>query len=141
LSREKGITLVEVMFSIAIVSMVLAGTLFIFVQTADMSKRVDYEYVAANLVKSRLEEARAGIKINGFNSLPRLAESESDDIRINEDGIVDPDGDFVRVTTVEEKYDGNARMTKVEVKIYYYYRGEKKESRVTKMATIFTTVG
>ena len=138
---KKAFTLVEVMVSIMIVSTVLVGLLFVFVQIADMSKRVDYEYAAANLAKSRLEEARAGIKINGFNSLSLLAESEADDIRINADGVEAPDGDFVRVTTIEEEYDTNARLTRVEVKIYYYYRGEKKESRLTKMTTVFTTVG
>ena len=131
---RKGATLVEVLFSALILTIVLVGVLFIFTQTYDMSKRIDYEYVATNLAKDRIERAKTIMESSGFDFLPELDET---DTTVDASGGSDPDGDFKRSTTVtiiDEK------RTKFEVVVVYKYGGEWKDGSAITVTTMFTTV-
>ena len=119
--NQKGITLVEVLISTAIFALVIVGIMGTLIISVDLSRKIDYEYAATNLAKKRLETARTMIKTQGFWTLFTM---EEEDILINADGMRDSDGEFVRTTKVAPNY-GNPRLTKVEVEIYYSYRGKK----------------
>ncbi|MEE9500217.1 MAG: hypothetical protein V3V42_02865 [Candidatus Omnitrophota bacterium] len=133
--RKDGVTLVETLFSAVILVLVVAGVLVIFVRTVDISKRIDKEYVATNLAKSRVERARTTKVTHGFDSLVDLNET---DVIIDSDGVSDLDGEYKRSTTVTTNYNGNARLTKIEVTIVYKYRNEWKDSIAIVMTTVLT---
>ena len=133
--RKDGVTLVETLFSAVILVLVVAGVLVIFVRTVDISKRIDKEYVATNLAKSRVERARTIKVTHGFASLVDLNET---DVIIGSDGVSDQDGEYKRSTTVTTNYNGNARLTKIEVAIVYKYRNEWKDSIAIVMTTVLT---
>lgn len=133
--RKDGVTLVETLFSAVILVLVVAGVLVIFVRTVDISKRIDKEYVATNLAKSRVERARTTKVTHGFDSLVDLNET---DVIIDSDGVSDPDGEYKRSTTVSTNYNGNARLTKIDVTIVYKYRGVWKGSIAIAMTTVLT---
>lgn len=126
--RKDGVTLVETLFSAVILVLVVAGVLVIFVRTVDISKRIDKEYVATNLAKSRIERARTVKVTSGFDSLSGLLD-ETDTIIA---------ADFKRSTTVTTNYNGNPRLTKIEVTIVYKYRGVWKDSIPVTMTTVLT---
>ena len=137
IKEKRGITLTEVLFSVAIISLVVVSVLLIFAQTVDMSRRVDHEYIATNIAKSRLERARTVIASSGFDSLPDL---EEDDTILDEDGMPDPNGDFKRTTTVGANYAGNARLTEVRALATYRYGGEWRENAEIAITTVFTNI-
>ncbi len=138
-NSKKGAGLTEVLFSVFIISTAIAGILVIFVQTIDASKRISYEYNAINLAKSRIERARTNIAANGFSSLIDLDESGSPTI-LDADGAPDQDGDFKRETTVTTNYNGDSRLTSIEVSIFYKYKDEWRDSYPIEIATILTDI-
>ncbi len=131
---QKGITLIELLISTAIFALVIVGIMGTLIISVDLSRKINYEYAATNLAKKRLETARTMVKTQGFWTLYTM---EEEDIFINADGMHDSDGEFVRTTKVVPNY-GNSRLTKIEVEIYYSYRGE--ETPAFTMATIFTNI-
>ena len=133
-TSNKGATLVEVLVSALILTLAVSGILFIFVQTLDMSKRVDHEYTAINLAKARMERATATIESSGFDSLPTLIET---DVVIDESGGSDPEGEYKRSTTVTVL---GANRTEFEVEVVYEYRGDWKDDTSTVLTTVFTSV-
>lgn len=133
--RKDGVTLVETLFSAAILVLVVAGVLLIFVRTVDISKRIDKEYIATNLAKSRVERARTIKATRGFDSLAGLGET---DTIVDTVGVPDLNGEFKRSTTVTTNYNGNSRLTKMDVTIVYKYRTEWKDSIPITMTTVLT---
>ncbi|MBL7155560.1 MAG: prepilin-type N-terminal cleavage/methylation domain-containing protein [Candidatus Omnitrophica bacterium] len=134
LKKENGITLVEVLFSAVILAMVITGILFIFVQTLDMSKRIDHEYTATNLATARMERARTVIESSGFDYLTDLRET---DTIIDETGGQNPNGEFNRSTTVTPL---DTNRTQFEVVVIYKYRGNWKDNASVTLTTIFSTI-
>ena len=134
--NKKGTTLVEVLFSAMILAVAVTGILFIFVQTIDMSRRVDYEYTATNLARARMERARSVIETNGLDSLPDLNET---DTLIDATGAPDAAGDFKRTTTVATLGSGILSL-EFEVEVVYKYRGNWKDSASVTLTTIFSTI-
>ena len=135
--KTKGITLAEVLFSVAIMALVVTGVLVVFVQTVDMSKRINYDYTAVNIAKSRIERARTVMATRGFASLTDLAET---DTILDQSGSPASDGDFKRSTIIATNYDGNSRMTQIDVKVTYKYRGEWKDSAAVEIPTVFANI-
>ena len=135
--NKKGITLTEVLFSAGIIALVASGILVVFVQTIDISKRINYEYTATNLAKSRVERARTIIATNGFDSLSDLTES---DTIIDSEGSPDQNGEFNRSTTVATNYGGDSRLAQIDVTIIYAYQGEWKTGAAITMTTVFSSI-
>ncbi|NQT21950.1 MAG: type II secretion system protein [Candidatus Omnitrophica bacterium] len=133
--NKKGITLVEILISMTILALIATGVMGTIVISVETSKKINYEYTATNLCKNRLEYARALIKTDGFLALTGMEE----DVHIDALGELDSEGEFIRKTSVDENYDGNQRLTKVEVEVSYYYRGEEPKNPVI-MTTIYTDV-
>ena len=125
MNNPKGFTLVEVLVSSLILTLVLVGVIAVFVQTVEISRRIDYEYTAANLARSRIEFARAVVKTRGFDALTQDAFGE-EDTRIDAEGKpASATGEFYRTTTVTADYDGNARLTEVKVRVSYEFQGAR----------------
>ena len=138
LNRKKmGFTLAGVLFSSAIMTLVLVGVLLMFVNTATISGRINSDYAATHLAKARIERARTIMATNGFNALIDL--DETDKI-IDSSGVSDPDGGFKRSTTVSPNYSGNARLTRVDVLLTYTHRGLWQDNAAITMTTVFTDV-
>ena len=116
-------------------SLVIVGMLLVFVQTVDISRRVNYEYAGMNLAKKRLEDVRVVIRTNGFDALGDFVEST--ERKINRNGMPDQDGEFARTTAVTTPYSESMLLASVEVNIYYYYRGERTTAPI-KMTTVFS---
>ncbi len=135
--KKAGVTLTEVLFSAAIIALVVVSVLFVFVQTVDMSKRVDYEYAGTNIAKNRIERVRALMESSGFDSLTDLDETDSP---VNSDGVADPEGEFKRSTQVTANHLGNERLTEVDVQVVYRYRGEWKTQIPITMTAVFTNI-
>lgn len=133
--RKDGVTLIETLFSAVILVLVVTGVLVVFVRTVDISKRIDKEYIATNLAKSRVERARTTKITHGFDSLVDLNET---DVIIDSDGVSDPEGEYKRSTTVTTNYNGSPRLTKIEATIVYKYRDEWKDSIAIAMTTVLT---
>lgn len=137
LNKKRGVTLVEIMFSVTITAIVISGILLLFVQAIDISRRINYEYTATNLAKMRLEDARVVIKTSGFDALTDMAEGSEK--RIDRDGMPDKDGEFTRTTTVTPNYTSNALLTEVGTSVWYYFKGKKKSTPIT-MTTVFSSL-
>jgi len=135
--KTKGITLAEVLFSAAIMALVVTGVLVVFVQAVDMSKRINYEYNATNIAKSRMERARSIKATNGFCFLSDLGEI---DTAVNSSGASEATGNFKRTTAVTANYNGDSRLTLVNVSVVYKYKGEWKDGIAVEVATVFTNV-
>lgn len=135
--NKKGTTLVEILFSAMILAMAITGILFIFVQTIDMSRRVDYEYAATNLARARMERARSFIEANGSDSLVDFGES---DTIVDANGAPNAAGDFKRSTTVTVLGSSSTAGTKFEVVVIYKYRGSWKTAIPVTLTTIFSTI-
>jgi len=131
--RKPGVTLVEILVSVAILSIVLIGFIIVFAQTTDISRRATREYEATNLAKSRLERARTLIDTNGFSSLTNDEFGETNtEFDLDEDGT----NDYRRSTVVDMSF-GNVLLTKVDVSVVYKYRGEWKTSIPVTLTTIY----
>ena len=134
-NKKRGITLVEVLISAAILVLAITGILYVFVQTIDMSKRTDYEYVSLNLAKSRMERARNVMATSGFDSLPEMEESET---TVDAYGASDPQGEFKRTTQVTVI---DANRTEFEVTVKYKYRKSWRDDAAVTFKTMFTDAG
>ena len=135
--NKKGISLVEVLVSALIISFVLVGIILIFVQTLDISNRVNLDYTALNLARSRLERARTVQEAGGFNSLQDLYEA---DTLLDSSGNPDTDGSFKRSTTVTTNYSGNARLTMVVTEVVYKYRTSWRTGASSTLTTVFVNM-
>lgn len=135
-NKIKGVTLTEVVFSSAIIALVMVSVIVIFVQVIGISKRVTCDYTATNLAKSRLERARRIIDTRGFDFLTDLTES---DRVLNADGTPDEDGEFIRTTTITHPYNGKERLAHIFVSVYYTFKGKKSNTPVV-MTTIFADI-
>ncbi|MFH1380645.1 MAG: hypothetical protein ABIH57_00540 [Candidatus Omnitrophota bacterium] len=136
MSRKRpGFMLTGVLFSAVIMSLVLTGVLLILVNTVSISGRINADYAATHLAKARIERARTVMATNGFDALVDLDET---DTIIDSDGVSDPEGSFKRSTTISANYNGNARLTRIDVSAVYAYRGQWRNDATVAMTTIFT---
>jgi prepilin-type N-terminal cleavage/methylation domain-containing protein len=135
--NKRGVTLVEILISAAILSLVMVGIILTLAQTVDISKRINFEYTALNLAKSRIEQARRLIGTNGFDSLVDLDET---DTVLDEEGVGDENGDFRRSTSVTASYGGDPNITMIDVSVEYKYRGLWKENAAVNLATLLTDI-
>ena len=127
--NNRGATFMEVMVAILVFGVGLEGLLNVYTQSMVMTKRADSAYTAYNLAKNHIER----LKAMSFALLPSAA--EPDQIPINADGDPDPDGLFLRTTTVNTGYAGNVLLTQVTVKVDYLFRGVQSGSP-TQLTTV-----
>ena len=133
---SKAITLAETLISAAIIILISTGVIALFMQVVSMSRKINYEYIATHIAKSRIERARSIIKSGGFGNLPEL---EEDSVIVDSAGVPDPDGSFIRDTDIEENYTGDSRLTRIEVNVWYVFKGKKSKNPIV-MTTIFNDI-
>ncbi|MGB2705420.1 MAG: type II secretion system protein [Candidatus Omnitrophota bacterium] len=143
IKEKRGVTLVEVLFSAGLISFVLIGILMVWVYTVDLSKRVDYEYAATNIAKSRMERIRTVLS-TGAGGPGSLVDSLSDlntTYIADWDGKPDPDGDF-KCTTAISSYGSPADddLARAEVAVIYKYREVWKEDAGATLVTVLNDI-
>ena len=135
---RNGITLTETVFAVGIAAIVIVAVVVTFIQTIEISKRINYEYTANNLAKSRIERARAVMEASGFSALPDLG-VDIDSI-LDKDGIENLDGEYKRTTQIATNYGGSARLTQVIVTVSYKFRGKWRDAGATTLTTVFANI-
>lgn len=129
--NEKGITLVEIMAAILLFLLGIAALLGVITQSGQSAKKAGLTYKAHNLAKSHLETLRSA----SFNDLSSATETAT---VINEQGVADQDGGFIRNTTVTTNYTGDAGLTYVKVSVNYAYRGVQNPSPMEASTVIYS---
>jgi prepilin-type N-terminal cleavage/methylation domain-containing protein len=110
LKSSRGMTLIEVIISIALVALVVVSLFAAVTQTSVFSQRIDRVYTASNLAQRRIDM----LKKLDFE----LVEfAEETDVRIDADGNQDTNGTYVRTTEIETDYNGNPFLLKVKVTV------------------------
>jgi len=104
--QQQGMTLVEVVLALVVLSLVMAGSYLLVSRAAATSRAARDNYVAALIAKDRLERARNF----AYDDLHLLAE---DDVVVDDTGLPDPEGNFRRTTIVTTNYAPG--LTKIEV--------------------------
>lgn len=127
LRDTKGLTLVEVVVTIALIAIVIVSVVATVVQSATFSNRIDKVYTASYLAQRRIDL----LKRFDFDEVPNAEET---DIRIGADGTVDPDGDYIRTTGVYT--DSNPYLLKIKVSVDLVIDGSPSGSPVV-METYF----
>lgn len=132
--RRSGFTLMEVLMTLFLMMIVLAGAYKVMVSAADLSRSARHHYLAINLAKNRLERARNF----AYGDLNLLAENN---VVIDDNGTPDTAGTFRRSTVVVTNYAPN--LTKITVTVGMKNRktgawvvGGSTESEV--VASLFT---
>lgn len=109
-NQQRGMTLVEVVLALALLSLVMAGSYLLVSRAAATSRAARDHYVAAVIAKDRLERARNF----AYDDLHLLAE---DHVIVNDTGLPDPEGHFRRTTLVDTNYAPNLTKIKVIVEV------------------------
>lgn len=129
---NKGITLVEVLMSIVIFSVLVVSVLSMVIVISGVSKRADYEYTATTIARSRIE------RLNQMD-FALLASANETDTRVNAQGVSDPNGLYLRTTTVGTNYLGDSHLTSVIVDVSYELNGKLNNDPI-EMATVLTEI-
>jgi type II secretory pathway pseudopilin PulG len=109
LRNTRGTTLVEVLVATLLIVVVTVAFLVLLTQSSTFSKHIDQVYAASHLAQRRIEI----LKRFEFDQLYPYAEES--DIRINVDGTVDPNGDYIRTTGVYTQTNPYLLRVKVSV--------------------------
>jgi Tfp pilus assembly protein PilV len=115
---KKGMSLIEVVAAVALAVLAMGGIISVTTQSASLGQTVDYTYAASNLAKNRIERIREIRRDKGYEA---LCEASETDTVIDINGNPDPNGDFVRTTTISASYAPDLKQ--VTVKVQYKKRG------------------
>jgi hypothetical protein len=89
---------------------------------------MDYNYVAMNIAKSRMDRIRELRRDKGYSYLPTAAESN---VTVNRNGLPDADGDFTRTTAVNTNFEGEPNLTGITVTVNYKGAGDVNTTTIT----------
>ncbi len=107
--NNRGLTLIEVVISVAIVGVVMGALIAVMSQSSVFSKRIDMAYTASCLAQSGIDQLRR------FDFDQLLSAGAEDDFRVDVDG--DGLDDFSRTMEVTANYDNNSHLAKVKVTV------------------------
>lgn len=113
-----GMTLVEVIIALALLTLSIGGILGVIVQSTSAGQSIDNTYVATNIAKSRIERLREVRRDRGYADLVNWQEAG---VSIDRNGVATSTGDFERTTIVDSAYGSN--LTKVTVRVRYKLGG------------------
>lgn len=123
-----GMTLVEVVVSLALISVVIGGFLGLLIENMKAGQTIDYNYAAINIAKSRMDRIRELRRDKGYSYLPMAAESN---IATNRNGLPDESGDFTRTTVITPAFEGKPNLTKITVTVSYKGAGDVATTTIT----------
>jgi Tfp pilus assembly protein PilV len=127
--RDKGgFTILELIGSISVFVVGLSALLAVVTASLTMGRRGDYAYIAYNLAKNHAESLRAF-------SYSDLSDAGETDTIIDETGMPDAAGAYIRNTTITTNYLGDANATQATVSVRYNFRGV--ESPDSTIATVY----
>jgi type II secretory pathway pseudopilin PulG len=126
LRDSRGMTLIEVVISIALVALVVVSLFAAVTQTSVFSQRIDRFYTASYLAQRRIDM----LKRLDFDLIQFAEET---DVRIDADGNQDANGTYARTTEVETDYNGNPFLLKVKVTV--------KKAKVSVDGSIYDDAG
>ncbi|MFH1665932.1 MAG: type II secretion system protein [Candidatus Omnitrophota bacterium] len=109
LQGKRGVTLVEVVISIAIVAIVSVALLATITQSLVISRQADEVYTSSILAQRRIDVLKKFSFSDILNAAPET------DTLIDEDG--DGDNDYARTTEVEVDFDDYSYLIKVKVSV------------------------
>ncbi len=110
-TRKAGLTVIEVVIALAILGITLGGAYSVLLISIQNRAFAHDHYAATLLANNRLEHARH----LAFSEVG--AAFEEDAVRINDEGVLDPEGRYVRSTTVTPDYRNDPRLKEVQVEI------------------------
>ena len=128
---SKGFTLVEVVVSIALVAIVMLSLVAAVVQFGILSRRTDQIYVSSYLAQRRIEL----LKKFDFDDL--FPGADETDIRIDADGTMNVNGEYVRTTGVYTT--SSPYLLHVKVNVDKYVDGQPS-GRPVEMETLFSDI-
>ena len=130
--KRRGFTLTEVMISMLLLGLVMGG----FFQVANISRRTRRQaqnhYTAVIIANNRIERAK-------HIDLADLVMLEEIETQINELGVSDPDGAFLRTTVIEPNYDDDPLLTRVTVMVSPPSTAWGSEARSTEIVSTILT--
>jgi hypothetical protein len=118
------------MASMALFVITAIAVLTLVASSQSMGKRADDAYIAYNLAKNHIETLRA---------LPfdDLSSGDETDIRLNEIGVSDENGSFLRSTDVTTPYAGDSNLALVEVSVSYEIRGAASGQPIEMVSVLY----
>lgn len=130
---RRGFGLVEVMVSILLLSIVVAGAYGLITSAARLNRTSRSHYLAANMAKNRLENARN----YRYEELPLLRE---DRVVVNDQGAPDTMGFFRRSTLVNTNYGYKLTEITIAVEMKSTKTGQfaGEEERVSSLFTDYS---
>lgn len=105
-----GYTFVEVVVAMVLLAIGLAGIYRVMAVSMQSRQVAQNHYTATVMANNRIERA----KNLAFGELDMLIETER---AVNELGLPDVDGRFLRTTLIEESWGGDATLTRITVTI------------------------
>ncbi len=108
---KAGLTVIEVVIALAILGVTLGGAYAVLLISIQNRAFAHDHYAATLLANNRLEHARH----LAFSEVGD--EFEEDAVRIDDEGVHDPEGRFFRSTSVTPNYRDDHRLKEVEVRI------------------------
>ena len=129
--NKKGLTLVEVVVAMVLVTIASLAILAAVSQSAVFGGKADTIYTASMIAQKRIDL----LKKFSFGDIAGIAAEIETAVDINGDGVTD----FVRTTAITEEYDGHSGLLKVKVTVYRLEDGAKKGGPVV-METLMSDV-
>ncbi len=127
--NKSGFSLIELSIALMVAMIFVLGIFSLYSQSILSTKKMNQRFIAVNLAKNRLERMR-----NFEHSvLPSASET---DTYLDKEGNSDPDGGFIRNTTVTTGYNGMAELTLVTVTVSYKTKGDFTNNPV-EVTTVF----
>ena len=128
--NDKGATLIEVMGAVLVFMIGISALLGVFYASGAMAKRAQYAYTAYNIAKNHIEDLRAF----SFNDLAVANEAAS---VVDQNGVNDPSGQYIRTTTITTSYNSDANLTKIDVQVWYVLRGIQSQTPMQLTTVVF----
>lgn len=129
LKCSKGFSLIELSIALMIATVFVLGIFSLYSQSIVSTKKMNERFIALNLAKNRLERLRSF----EYAVLPTANET---DAYLNQQGSADPDGAYLRNTTIATDYNGMADLTQVTVTVDYKMKGQFTGNPVV-LTTVF----
>ncbi|MFH1394947.1 MAG: hypothetical protein ABIH09_02185 [Candidatus Omnitrophota bacterium] len=107
---KKGITLIEVVIAATLVFIAVISIGALVTQSSVFSRRIDTIYTASYLAQRRIDL----LKRLDFSQISSAVESE---VRISNDGNIDPNGDYTRTTEITTDFEGDSHLIQVKVTV------------------------
>ena len=128
--NNKGCTLVELLTSIAVFAIGATSLLGVCTQSMSMARRAEMAYTAYNLAKNHLET---------LASVPftDLASSSEVSTVLDESGVPDLSGQYIRNTEITSNYQGDANLIRAKVTVAYNMRGTASRNPMEMTSVIY----